>query len=39
MAAQFNTLGIRTAKGGNWSLIQVQRVIEQLEKQHAGKVG
>lgn len=30
MVAQLNTLGIRTAKGGNWSLIQVQRVMSRL---------
>ncbi len=27
MVAELNQLGIRTAKGGNWSLIQLQRVI------------
>ncbi len=30
MVAELNQLGIRTAKGGNWSLIQVQRVLARL---------
>jgi DNA invertase Pin-like site-specific DNA recombinase len=30
MVVQLNTLGIRTAKGGVWSLIQVQRIISRL---------
>ncbi len=28
MVAQLNQLGIRTAKGGEWSLIQLQRVMQ-----------
>ncbi len=32
MVAQLNTLEIRTAKGGEWSLIQLQRVIALLRK-------
>jgi hypothetical protein len=27
MVAELNKLGLRTAKGGEWSLIQLQRVI------------
>lgn len=30
MVAQLNQLGIRTAKGGEWSLIQLQRVMMRL---------
>jgi len=30
MVAQLNQLGIRTAKGGEWSLIQLQRVIQRV---------
>lgn len=30
MVAELNGLGIRTAKGGEWSLIQLQRVIKRL---------
>lgn len=30
IVAQLNQLGIRTAKGGDWSLIQLQRVIARL---------
>jgi DNA invertase Pin-like site-specific DNA recombinase len=28
MIAELNQLGIRTAKGGEWSLIQLQRVLQ-----------
>lgn len=31
MVAQLNQIGIRTAKGGEWSLIQLQRVIQKLD--------
>jgi len=31
MVAQLNQLGIRTAKGGEWSLIQLQRVMKRVE--------
>lgn len=31
MVAQLNQLGIRTAKGGEWSLLQLQRVMARLE--------
>jgi len=30
IAADLNQLGVRTAKGGEWSLIQIQRVIKRL---------
>lgn len=30
MVAQLNQLGIRTAKGKEWSLVQLQRVIQRL---------
>lgn len=30
MVAELNNLGIRTAKGNDWSLIQLQRVIKRL---------
>lgn len=30
MVAQLNQIGIRTAKGGEWSLIQLQRVITRM---------
>ena len=30
MVAQLNQLGIHTAKGGEWSLIQLQRVIQRI---------
>jgi hypothetical protein len=30
MVAQLNQLGIRTARGGQWSLIQLQRVITRI---------
>ena len=30
IVAQLNQIGIRTAKGGEWSLIQLQRVMERL---------
>jgi len=30
MAGKLNSLGIQTAKGGVWSLIQVQRILERL---------
>lgn len=29
--AELNTLGIKTAKGADWSLIQLQRVLKRLE--------
>lgn len=31
MVAELNSLGIRTAKGNEWSLIQLQRIIKRLE--------
>jgi DNA invertase Pin-like site-specific DNA recombinase len=31
MVGQLNQLGIRTAKGGEWSLVQLQRVIHRVE--------
>lgn len=31
MVVQLNQLGIRTAKGGEWSLIQLQRVMKRVE--------
>lgn len=31
MLAELNSLGIRTVKGNNWSLIQLQRVIKRLD--------
>lgn len=31
MVEQLNQLGIKTARGGNWSLIQLQRVMHRLE--------
>lgn len=31
MVAELNSLGIRTVKGNEWSLIQLQRVIKRLE--------
>jgi hypothetical protein len=31
MVVELNSLGIRTAKGNEWSLIQLQRVIKRLE--------
>lgn len=31
MVDQLNTLGVKTAKGGSWSLIQLQRVMKNLE--------
>ncbi|MEO6825092.1 MAG: recombinase family protein [Nitrosospira sp.] len=30
IVAQLNQIGIRTAKGGDWSLIQLQRMIERI---------
>jgi len=30
MVAEMSTLGIKTAKGGAWSLIQLQRVISRF---------
>lgn len=30
MVAELNQLGIKTARGGQWSLVQVQRVVEKL---------
>lgn len=35
MVAQLNQLGIKTAGGKNWSLIQVQRVIKRLQANSA----
>jgi DNA invertase Pin-like site-specific DNA recombinase len=35
MILQLNRLGIRTARGGEWSLVQLQRVIKRLEKRAA----
>jgi DNA invertase Pin-like site-specific DNA recombinase len=31
MVIELNNLGIRTAKGGEWSLVQLQRVIKRLD--------
>jgi hypothetical protein len=31
MVAELNSLGIKTAKGGEWSLIQLQRVLKRLD--------
>ena len=30
MVVELNQLGIRTARGGEWSLIQLQRVVANL---------
>lgn len=35
---QLNSLGIKTAKGGNWSLIQLQRVLSTLRLVTSGAV-
>lgn len=37
IVAQLNQIGIRTAKGGDWSLIQLQRVMHRLVKHTATK--
>jgi DNA invertase Pin-like site-specific DNA recombinase len=31
MISELNTLGIRTPKGGEWSLVQLQRVMRRLD--------
>jgi len=35
MVAELNSLGIRTAKGNDWSLIQLQRVMRRLDSNSA----
>lgn len=37
MVAELNSLGIRTAKGNEWSLIQLQRVIKRLDSAPAAQ--
>lgn len=32
MVAELNMLGVRTARGGEWSLVQLQRVIQRLSQ-------
>lgn len=39
MVEELNLLGIRTAKGGEWSLIQLQRVMKRLEGRESNRQG